>query len=89
MFKKLIQQLVKLFWFVFNAHKVYDVERRNSKQYKKKKSIVVYLWIYSCTLICIIGIYAPPNLTQCVAIVGGLLTTFFSFVFLDETEDDQ
>lgn len=61
----------------------YDVERRSSIKYKKKKQITKNIWIVAGLII--ISLLQFP-LAAALAAVVGLGTTFLCFMILDETE---
>ena len=80
---RFINGLIAAFWWFYTLPRRYDVERRSSVKYKKKKGIVKKVWIMSGTIM--IGLLQFPPLAAA-ALVLALFTAFLGFVILDETQ---
>lgn len=84
--KRFLQGIINFIWFVFNSHKVYDKERRNSPKHKRKVAIVKTLWIWVGSTLLIANAFIPPMVFAPIVVVSLLTMTFLSFMILDETE---
>jgi Na+/H+ antiporter NhaD/arsenite permease-like protein len=81
--KRLINAAIATIWWFYTLPGRYDVERRNSVKYKKKKELVKNTWIVaSVVIISLLQYPILAGLSCCVA----LAITFIGFMILDETE---
>jgi hypothetical protein len=81
--KRIFDAIIATIWWFCTLPSRYDVERRSSAKYKKKKQIVKNIWIVAGVFI--VALLQYPVFAA-LAFLIALATTFLCFMILDETE---